>query len=130
MTQKKTTYGTHTEQQTNNTRVTLNKNEKNVRNKKEEIKEEKIHFADFVAMTNAEYEKLVSTYGKNFADQCIEILDNYKGSSGKKYKSDYRAILTWVVDKLKAKPTAKTNNMNNYPQREHNNLNDLYANTK
>lgn len=42
--------------------------------------EEKIHFAEFVSMTNAEYEKLVSTYGKNFADQCIYTLDNYKGS--------------------------------------------------
>ena len=51
-------------------------------------------------MTNAEYQQLVSTYGKNFADQCIKILDNYKGSSGKKYKNDYRAILSWVVGKI------------------------------
>ena len=29
----------------------------------------------------------------------IEILDNYKGAKGKRYKSDYRAILTWVVDR-------------------------------
>ena len=42
--------------------------------------EEKIHFAEFVSMTNAEYEKLISTYGKDFADQCIYTLDNYKGS--------------------------------------------------
>lgn len=65
-----------------------------------EIKKEKIHFADLVTMTNDEYEKLVATYGKSFADQCIYVLDNYKGSSGKKYKSDYRAILTWVVDRV------------------------------
>ena len=64
-------------------------------------KEEKIHFAEFVTMTNAEYEKLVSTYGKDFADQCITILDNYKGANGKKYKSDYRAILSWVIDRAK-----------------------------
>lgn len=71
---------------------------------KEEKKEtfnDKIHFAEFVTMTNAEYEKLISTYGKKFADQCIKTLDNYKGSSGKKYRSDYRAILSWVVDKVK-----------------------------
>jgi hypothetical protein len=61
----------------------------------------KIHFAEFVTMTNAEYEKLCSTHGKEFADQCIEVLDNYKGASGKKYKSDYRAILNWVVDRVK-----------------------------
>ncbi len=68
---------------------------------KEREKEEKIYFAEFVAMTNTEYKKLVSTYSKGFADQCIIILDNYKGANGKKYKSDYRAILNWVVDKAK-----------------------------
>ena len=67
-------------------------------------------------MTNAEYEKLVSTYGKDFADQCITSLDNYKGSSGKKYKSDYRAILSWVVDKVKQKTTAKSNGMSDFKQ--------------
>lgn len=68
---------------------------------KKETFSDKIHFAEFVTMTNAEYEKLVSTYSKKFADQCIKTLDNYKGSSGKKYRSDYRAILSWVVDKVK-----------------------------
>lgn len=66
-------------------------------------KEEKIHFAEFVSMTNAEYDKLVSTYGEKFTNQCIETLDNYKGSTGKKYKDDYRAILSWVIDKVKEK---------------------------
>ena len=61
-----------------------------------------MHFAEFVSMTNAEYEKLCSTYGKEIADQCITVLDNYKGANGKKYKSDYRAILNWVVDKVKS----------------------------
>lgn len=73
---------------------------------KKETFSEKIHFAEFVTMTNAEYEKLVSTYSKKFADQCIKTLDNYKGSSGKKYRSDYRAILSWVVDKVQ-KDTSK-----------------------
>ena len=68
---------------------------------KKETFNEKIRFAEFVTMTNAEYERLVSTYGKKFADQCIKTLDNYKGSSGKKYRSDYRAILSWVADKVK-----------------------------
>lgn len=83
------------------------KNDKNVKNNskkeniKEKVEEQKIHFAEFVSMTNADYEKLISTYGKEFADQCINVLDNYKGSKGKTYKSDYRAILSWVVDKVK-----------------------------
>lgn len=96
--------------------------------------EEKIHFADFVTMTNAEYEKLVSTYSKEFADQCINILDNYKGSKGKEYKSDYRAILSWVVDENKKRTENKQSKQlkeksyNNYEQRQYNDLNSLYAN--
>lgn len=78
-----------------------NVNENANENENEKEQEEKIHFADFVSMTNAEHEKLVSTYGKDFVDQCITVLDNYKGSNGKTYKSDYRAILNWVVDKVK-----------------------------
>lgn len=61
-----------------------------------------VQFAEFVAMTNAEYEALIAKLGsKSAADKCIELLDNYKGSSGKKYRSDYRAILSWVIDKYK-----------------------------
>ena len=51
-------------------------------------------------MTNDEHEKLVATHGAADTSRLIEILDNYKGSSGKKYVSDYRAILSWVVDEL------------------------------
>lgn len=106
-------------QQNNSNAIKVNKSKLN-KIKLNEIKEkinkkenhdEKIHFADFVYMTNAEYEKLVSTHGKDFADQCIQILDNYKGSSGRKYKDDYRAILSWVVDKVKAKNPQKNKEM-------------------
>lgn len=89
---------------TNNIKEKINKKKNNrKRGSKEKKEEEKINFAEFVSMTNADYEKLVSTYGKEFADQCIKKLDNYKGSSGKTYKSDYRAILSWVVDGIKQK---------------------------
>ena len=81
----------------------INNKDNRKRGSKGKKEEEKIHFAEFVSMTNAEYDKLVSTYGKDFADQCINSLDNYKGSTGKKYKSDYRAILSWVIDKVKQK---------------------------
>ena len=53
------------------------------RGSKGKKEEGKIHFAEFVSMTNAEYEKLISTYGKDFVDQCIYTLDNYKGSKRK-----------------------------------------------
>ena len=87
-----------------NINININNSKRGSKGKKEE---EKIHFAEFVSMTNAEHEKLVSTYGKDFADQCILVLDNYKGSSGKTYKNDYRAILNWVVDKVKQSYKAK-----------------------
>jgi len=62
-------------------------------------KPEKIKYADFVSLTNAEYEALVAKLGEEATKRCIEILDNYKGATGKKYKSDYRAILNWVVER-------------------------------
>lgn len=71
--------------------------EKNINNTPVKIQNDKKHFAEFVTMTNEEYEKLCITYSKEFADQCITFLDNYKGANGRKYKSDYRAILNWVV---------------------------------
>lgn len=105
-------YEEHMGNENINENIIINKNnsKKDSKGKKEE---EKIHFAEFVSMTNAEYEKLVSTYGKEFADQCIEILDNYKGSSGKKYKNDYRAIKTWVIDKVKQNQKNKQVTSNN-----------------
>lgn len=66
-----------------------------------------IKLAEFVSMTKEEKKKLIDKYGEKLASRSIEILDNYKGSSGKKYKSDYRAILSWVIDKVQQenKPT-------------------------
>lgn len=58
-------------------------------------------YAENVKMTEDEFKKLVDQFGLEDTNRMIEILDNYKGSSGKKYKSDYRAILSWVVDRLK-----------------------------
>ena len=57
----------------------------------------KQHFAEFVTMTEDEYQTLLVKYGQEQTARMVEILDNYKGSSGKNYKSDYRAILSWVV---------------------------------
>lgn len=90
------------------------------------VKDEKIHFADYVTMTNAEYEKLVSTYSKEFADQCITVLDNYKGANGKKYRSDYRAILSWVIDKVKQEQTKAPKKQ--YEQRQYSNFDKFYSN--
>ncbi len=70
-------------------------------NRKEKAeKPQKLKYGEFVEMTTKEFETLADLYGRTAADKMVEVLDNYKGSSGKKYKSDYRAILTWVVKKV------------------------------
>ncbi|MCD7812006.1 MAG: hypothetical protein LUG91_09215 [Ruminococcus sp.] len=68
---------------------------------------EKKQYAEFVSLTEEEYNKLVDQHGEEATLECVEILDNYKGASGKKYKSDYRAILTWVLDKYRKQHRAK-----------------------
>lgn len=93
-----------------------------LRNQKQMLKEDNIKclknnnnkmlYKDFVSMTENEYNTLVEKYGIDFVQRCIEVLDNYKGANGKKYKSDYRAILSWVVDRvirdgMKPRPTPK-----------------------
>ncbi len=67
---------------------------------------EKKKFADSVKLTEKEYDTLAAERGKDFTDKCIETLNNYKLASGKKYKSDYYAIRSWVIDAV--------NRQNNY----------------
>lgn len=110
------------EEHMENENVNINKNIIENKDKRKRVskgkrkEEEKIHFAEFVSMTNAEYEELVSTYGKDFADQCIKKLDDYKGSSGKTYKSDYRAIRNWVVDEIRKKQPIKNGGINDFKE--------------
>jgi len=68
---------------------------------------EKTKYADFVSLTNDEYSSLVAKLGEEGTRRCIEILDNYKGATGKKYKSDYRAILNWVVERYEEEQRRK-----------------------
>lgn len=69
--------------------------------------ESEVQFADFVSMTNEEYSSLVTKLGEHGAKRCIEILDNYKGANGKRYKSDYRAILNWVISRYEEEQNKK-----------------------
>lgn len=62
-------------------------------------KAEKVKYAETVYMTEAEYANLISQFGDNMTKRLVEILDNYKAAIGKEYKSDYRAILSWCVDR-------------------------------
>lgn len=75
---------------------------------KQPNKIEKRKFAEFVSMTNDEYSSLVTELGEQGAKRCIEILDNYKGQSGKTYKSDYRAIRNWVITRYGEEQAKRT----------------------
>lgn len=82
--------------------------------KKEKIKEkqksEKKQFAEAVYMTESEYQNLCDKHSKAFADKCIEVLNNYKLSKGKFYKSDYHAVLAWVEKKVSDDSSRNTQN--------------------
>lgn len=60
-------------------------------------KEEKDFYAEFVSLTETEFRSLRQRAGEEGARRCIELLDNYKGANGRQYRSDYRAILSWVL---------------------------------
>lgn len=54
---------------------------------------ELVQWAEHVAMTNREHENCSRSWSRRHK-RLIEILDNYKGATGKRYASDYRAILS------------------------------------
>ena len=64
---------------------------------------DKFEYGENVYMTEKQYDTLVEKYGIKNAKKAITTLNNYKVSSGKTYKSDYHAILSWVLEKLKLK---------------------------
>jgi hypothetical protein len=77
-------------------------------------------YLDFVKLTEKEYTKLNTDYGKEVIDSFMIRLNDYVGSTGKKYKSHYHTILSWLrkdnVIKDDAKP--KTNAQLYYEQVE------------
>ncbi|MEK8128380.1 hypothetical protein WMW72_10740 [Paenibacillus filicis] len=68
--------------------------------RKQRKKDNKIHYAEFVKFTEDEYQKLKEKYGEDMNNRCIEFLNTYKGANGKKYESDYMAILNWVAGRV------------------------------
>lgn len=67
-------------------------------------------YAESVLLFEIEYETLCNELGKDFADECIEVLNNYKLANGKKYKSDYHAIRSWVISRVSQKYPNQKNN--------------------
>ena len=80
-------------QQTDNKRY-RNKNDKN-------DEKEKKKYSDAVRLTEKEYLNLVERIGQEDTTKAIDILNNYKMAKGRNYKSDYHAILSWVIKRIK-----------------------------
>lgn len=81
----------------------LNKTKLNETNKKENIKKKEPHiikksFGEFknVKLTQEEKEKLNKNYHELRTNEFITRLDNYIESTGKKYKSHYATIISWI----------------------------------
>ena len=66
-------------------------------------------YAENVKMTESEYNNLVERYSEEGARWMITKLDNYKAARGMVYKSDYRAILNWVVKEWQKELNARQN---------------------
>lgn len=78
--------------------------EKPVTAKKSKAKKEeapKLNYAELVTMTEVEYGKLLQEYGQQATNALIKKLNDYKGSSGKNYKSDYMTMGSWVLEAVK-----------------------------
>lgn len=63
------------------------------------VKEKRCYFEN-VFLKDVEYEKLIEKHGKQITEACIDKLSAYKLSNGKKYKSDYGAINSWVANQV------------------------------
>jgi len=81
----------------------------------------KVLYAECVRLTLEEYAKLVNQHGEDLTNKFIGKLNSYKLAHGKKYASDYGAILNWVVPQVikdeneasKSKPRSNGQHNNN-----------------
>ena len=93
--------------------ASINKLNETKLNIKKESKEEgpvKKSYAEFVSMTEDEYNQLLDKFGEVGTKDRIEALSLWKGSKGKSTASDYHTILNWDrmdKDKNKSKPSNK-----------------------
>jgi hypothetical protein len=71
---------------------------KRKREKKPEV--EKIAVKENVWLTQSEIDTLKSQYSSDDLIELVNILSNYKHSSGRNYKSDYHTIIGWVKDRF------------------------------
>lgn len=56
----------------------------------------KLKYLEFVFMTQRQYNQLAEKVGITVLDKYVKRLNNYIGSTGKRYKSHYHTILGWI----------------------------------
>ncbi|MMZ43850.1 Bacteriophage replication protein O [compost metagenome] len=108
----------------------LPKKERKKNIKKEEIEDmsptpERIQFHDTVFLTQEQYEKLCSDFGKQKVDDTIEALDEWQSNKKKsQHKKDHNKTLRVWIKKDQAKAPVKTKQQRN--QEEMSILNQFY----
>ncbi len=80
-----------------------NKQQRNKETMKQDIKEYGTH----IRMTETEYGKLLDRFGQVLTDKYVEKVDLYMGSTGKKYKSHYMTVISWLNRDLEKDPKIK-----------------------
>lgn len=98
-------------QQRGNKEVTPNNNDN------KDKKDNKIKYDDYVSMTEEEYNKLISEHGEQLIKEKIIDLNLWKGSKGKRTKSDYLTLLSWIrKDQKENKPITRPNGIKEIPK--------------
>lgn len=85
--------------------------------KKDKInKEKKKKYKESIYLTDAEYNKIIELYKQENIDinKGIDILNTYKMSMGRKYKSDYHVMIGWVKTRLIDDKNKELNDINKY----------------
>ncbi len=77
---------------------------------KDKISKEKVSkdkYKDYVFLTSEEFKKLREKTGAEQLESLIDDLNNYIGSTGRKYKSHYHTLLNWAKSNYKKTATKK-----------------------
>lgn len=85
--------------------------------KKKAEREPLVNYAEYVSMTEKEYNELVKKFEVSGTVDFIERLNLYKGSTGKKYENDYLTILNWYRKDEEKKKEGKAGGKNSNAER-------------
>ena len=89
---------------------------KKEKEKETEKETEKIYYKSCVSLLQSEYDALCQEYRKERADKMIEVLNWYKESTGREYRSDYAAIKSWAADRVLADEQKKEKKQNSWQE--------------